>query len=187
MSRSTSTSTPLIDVKGLRVAFGDKEVVHGIDFQIGAGEKLALVGESGSGKTVTALSLLQLVQNADVSGAAKLAGGERPQDVRDLISIPERQLLRHPRQGDRDDLPGADDRAECALHRGRPDCRGAELQEGLSARAAHAAARAAAGRHGHFGAGAARPGVSAPAVGRPAAARHDRHGPGLQATVAAGG
>jgi microcin C transport system ATP-binding protein len=36
-----------------------KEVVHGMDFSIQPGEKLALVGESGSGKTVTALSLLQ--------------------------------------------------------------------------------------------------------------------------------
>lgn len=87
-----SANTPLVDVKGLRVAFGDKEVVHGIDFQIAAGEKLALVGESGSGKTVTALSLLRLVQNADVTGVARLFGGERPQDVRDLLSIPERQL-----------------------------------------------------------------------------------------------
>ena len=38
--------------------------MHGVDFEHRAGEKLALVGESGSGKTVTALSLLRLVQNA---------------------------------------------------------------------------------------------------------------------------
>ena len=54
----------LLDVQGLRVAFAGKEVVRGIDFSIAAGEKLALVGESGSGKTVTALSLLGLVQGA---------------------------------------------------------------------------------------------------------------------------
>ena len=64
-------------VKGLRVAFGGKEVVHGIDFDIAPGEKLALVGESGSGKTVTALSLLRLVQNADVSGSARLCRRRR--------------------------------------------------------------------------------------------------------------
>jgi ABC-type dipeptide/oligopeptide/nickel transport system ATPase subunit len=39
-----------------------------------AGEKLALVGESGSGKTVSALSLLRLVQNAEVSGQAAARG-----------------------------------------------------------------------------------------------------------------
>ncbi|MDM0041065.1 dipeptide ABC transporter ATP-binding protein [Variovorax sp. J22G21] len=90
------TTTPLLDVKGLRVAFGGKAVVHGIDFRIAAGEKLALVGESGSGKTVTALGLLRLVQNAELSGAASLFGpegpAEGPAEGRDLLAIPERQL-----------------------------------------------------------------------------------------------
>lgn len=84
--------TPLLKVKGLRVAFGDKEVVHGIDFSIAQGEKLALVGESGSGKTVTALSLLRLVHNADISGVADFAGEESPGSRRDLLSLPESRL-----------------------------------------------------------------------------------------------
>jgi microcin C transport system ATP-binding protein len=58
----------LLDVRGLRIAFGDQMVVHGLDFTLAAGEKLALVGESGSGKTVTALSLLGLAEGAQVSG-----------------------------------------------------------------------------------------------------------------------
>ena len=87
--------TPLLDVRGLTVAFGGKQVVHGIDFRIGAGEKLALVGESGSGKTVTALSLLRLVQNAELAGVASLSseGGTQPESApRDLLAIPEREL-----------------------------------------------------------------------------------------------
>ncbi|WP_418131819.1 ABC transporter ATP-binding protein [Variovorax sp. 278MFTsu5.1] len=87
---------PLLEVDGLRIAFGGKEVVHGIDFRMAAGEKLALVGESGSGKTVTALSLLRLVQNAELSGSARLFGNgqkeQKQQAPRDLLSIPERQL-----------------------------------------------------------------------------------------------
>ena len=63
---------PLLEVKDLRVSFAGKEVVHGVDFAIGPGEKLALVGESGSGKTVTALSLVRLVHNARITGSAKL-------------------------------------------------------------------------------------------------------------------
>lgn len=75
----------LIKVQSLRVSFAGKEVVHGIDFSIASGERLALVGESGSGKTVTALSLLRLVQSADLSGKAMFGG-------RDLLTIPERDL-----------------------------------------------------------------------------------------------
>lgn len=88
----TTSHQPLLDVKGLRVAFGGKEVVHGIDFRIAAGEKLALVGESGSGKTVTALSLLRLAQNADIAGVAQLFDAQATSNGRDLLSIPEREL-----------------------------------------------------------------------------------------------
>ena len=37
-------AAPLLDVKDLRVAFGGREVVHGITFQIHAGEHLPPVG-----------------------------------------------------------------------------------------------------------------------------------------------
>jgi len=79
----------LLEVKDLRVAFGGREVVHGIDFEIRAGEKLALVGESGSGKTVTALSLLGLAQGAQVQGQAEFWQDQRKVD---LLNLPERQL-----------------------------------------------------------------------------------------------
>ena len=75
----------LLEVRNLRVAFSGRPVVHGIDFSIHEGEKLALVGESGSGKTVSALSLLRLVQNAEVSGSAVLRG-------QDLLQMSEREL-----------------------------------------------------------------------------------------------
>ncbi|RZL03045.1 MAG: ABC transporter ATP-binding protein [Rubrivivax sp.] len=79
----------LLDVRGLRIGFGDNEVVRGIDFQLRPGEKLALVGESGSGKTITALSLLRLVPGARYDGVANFYGGP---GVRDLLSIPEREM-----------------------------------------------------------------------------------------------
>ncbi|RZL93589.1 MAG: ABC transporter ATP-binding protein [Variovorax sp.] len=130
-------TTPLLDVKGLRVAFGGKEVVRGIDFHIGAGEKLALVGESGSGKTVTALSLLRLVQNAALSGTAGFSG---PEGRRDLMSIPEHALrgirgkeiamiFQEPMTALNALYPVGDQIAEVL-----------ELHEGLSKRDAHAAA-----------------------------------------------
>ncbi len=82
----------LLEVNDLRISFAGKEVVHGVNFSLAPGEKLALVGESGSGKTVTALSLLGLVQNATVTGSA-LFGNENGEGSRDLLALPERQLL----------------------------------------------------------------------------------------------
>ena len=79
----------LLDVKNLRISFAGKEVVHGIDFSIAPGEKLALVGESGSGKTITALSLLRLVQNAEVKGTAVF---QSPAGEVELLGMPERLL-----------------------------------------------------------------------------------------------
>ena len=64
----------LLEVERLRVAFQGREVVHGLEFSLQEGEKLALVGESGSGKSVSALSLLRLVQGAVVSGRALWQG-----------------------------------------------------------------------------------------------------------------
>ena len=88
-----TSPTPLLEVKKLSVAFAGKAVVHGIDFSIAAGEKLALVGESGSGKTVTALSLLRLVQNAEISGQAWFGAQDaRPKAPVDLFTLPERAL-----------------------------------------------------------------------------------------------
>ena len=86
-----STQPALLDVKNLRIAFAGKEVVRGIDFSIAPGEKLALVGESGSGKTVTALSLLRLVQNADLSGSAVFTTPSAPAAV-DLLKLTEQRL-----------------------------------------------------------------------------------------------
>ncbi|MFK4728576.1 ABC transporter ATP-binding protein [Agromyces mediolanus] len=53
-------SAPVLDVTGLRVAFGGREVVRGLDLQLRPGRIVAVVGESGSGKSVTARALLGL-------------------------------------------------------------------------------------------------------------------------------
>ena len=87
-----NTPAPLLDVQDLRVAFGDKEVVHGISFQIAQGEKLALVGESGSGKTISALALLRLVEGGQIAGSVHLSDPQPSTNNRSLLSLPEREM-----------------------------------------------------------------------------------------------
>lgn len=78
--------SPLLDVRNLRVAFGQRAVVHGVDLSVEASQRVALVGESGSGKTVSALSLLRLIPEAQVQGQAWFDGV-------DLLSLSERALM----------------------------------------------------------------------------------------------
>ena len=75
----------LLEVRDLTVEFGVKRVVDGVSFAVAPGEKFALVGESGSGKTVTALSLLRLLEDARVSGHITFDGT-------DVLAMPEQAL-----------------------------------------------------------------------------------------------
>ena len=59
--------SPLIEVEHLSIEFRSTErvvaAVRDVSFFVGRGETVAIVGESGSGKSVTALSLMRLVEN----------------------------------------------------------------------------------------------------------------------------
>ncbi|MBQ2649192.1 ABC transporter ATP-binding protein [Achromobacter dolens] len=92
-------SETLLAVRGLSVEFGARarpyRAVKSLDFTIGRGETVALVGESGSGKSVTALSILRLIERA---GGRIAAGSARfvPRDGRevDLFGLEEPALRR---------------------------------------------------------------------------------------------
>ncbi len=60
------TPKKLLEVKNLKVEFKNhgsvKQAVRGIDFTIHKGESVGIVGESGSGKSVTALSIMGLIE-----------------------------------------------------------------------------------------------------------------------------
>jgi len=53
---------PLLSVSDLTVTFDDFTAVDSVDFTIEPGETLGVVGESGSGKSVTALSIMRLIE-----------------------------------------------------------------------------------------------------------------------------
>ncbi|MFI5494128.1 dipeptide ABC transporter ATP-binding protein [Actinoplanes sp. NPDC051859] len=58
----------LLSVRDLRISFGATRAVDGLSFELPAGGALGIVGESGSGKSATALALLGLHHDADISG-----------------------------------------------------------------------------------------------------------------------
>jgi len=86
--------TALLEIEHLTVRFGASTVVDDVSFAIAAGEKFALVGESGSGKSITALSVLRLVDAAQSSGVVRFAG----EDLM-LKTEPQMQAIRGARIG----------------------------------------------------------------------------------------
>ncbi|WP_253626109.1 MULTISPECIES: ATP-binding cassette domain-containing protein [unclassified Bradyrhizobium] len=75
-----------LTIRGLRKAFGDNEVLRGIDLHIPAGQFVAIVGRSGCGKS----TLLRLIAGLDAPTAGNIAFGEPPraQDVRVMFQEP---------------------------------------------------------------------------------------------------
>jgi oligopeptide/dipeptide ABC transporter ATP-binding protein len=78
---------PLLSVEDLRTWFHTPTAiaksVDGVSFKVGAGETLGIVGESGCGKSVTALSILRLVQ-----GPGRIERGSRIMfEGKDLVTV----------------------------------------------------------------------------------------------------
>jgi oligopeptide transport system ATP-binding protein len=73
---------PLLEVDGLHVEFrthdGVAHVLNGVDYHVAAGETLAVLGESGSGKSVTANTIMGILQSPPgvVTGGAVRYRGE---------------------------------------------------------------------------------------------------------------
>jgi peptide/nickel transport system ATP-binding protein len=80
-SRPGEKGAVVLEVRNLSVDFGvDKKWVPaavGLNYEVRAGEVLAIVGESGSGKSASSMALLGLLpSNSRVSGSVKLSGKE---------------------------------------------------------------------------------------------------------------
>ncbi len=77
-------SESLLEATGVKAAYGQVNVLHGIDFAVNEGEVVVILGANGAGKTTTlrSISAMRLVT---VQGSIKVAGaetvGKNPADV----------------------------------------------------------------------------------------------------------
>ena len=90
----------MLAVNNLKTYFSTEEgtvkAVDGISFQLSRGETLGIVGESGSGKSVTALSIMKLIQ----SPPGKIVDGEiifhpKNNEPVNLLAIQEKELRKY--------------------------------------------------------------------------------------------
>jgi oligopeptide/dipeptide ABC transporter ATP-binding protein len=86
--------TTLLDVRGLKTTFatsaGQVRAVDGVSWDVHEGETVALVGESGCGKSVSALSIMRLIDPP----AGRIEGGEIVYKGRDLLKLSEEEMRR---------------------------------------------------------------------------------------------
>ena len=78
-------SAPMLEVRGLQVAYGGINAVKGIDMSIGEGELVCLIGANGAGKTSTLKALAAMIRRS--GGVVKLAG-------EDTAGLASHQLVR---------------------------------------------------------------------------------------------
>jgi len=77
-----SGGVPKLRLRGLRKAFGAKQVLDGVDLEVAAGHSLVILGGSGSGKSVTIKCVLGLI--APDAGTIEIDG-------HDLLRMPRRE------------------------------------------------------------------------------------------------
>jgi len=87
LSENPLIAKPILKVQDLKTYFYHREgitkAVDGVGYEIGRGEVVGLVGESGCGKTVSALSILRLIQ----SPPGRIVGGRIDFEEKNLLDL----------------------------------------------------------------------------------------------------
>jgi branched-chain amino acid transport system ATP-binding protein len=78
-------SGPILEVKGLRVRYGNVEALHGIDLDVRRGEIVTILGANGAGKSTTLRAL---------SGLLRPSAGEIRFDGAPVQAVPAHELVR---------------------------------------------------------------------------------------------
>ena len=73
---------PVLDIRGLQVAYGMVEAVHGIDLQVGSGQIVTVIGPNGAGKSSLLNAIAGALPGTGTSSGAVLLEGQ------DLAGVP---------------------------------------------------------------------------------------------------
>jgi branched-chain amino acid transport system ATP-binding protein len=58
---TNGTGAPVLAVQNLQAWYGESHILHGIDFNVNAGEVVTLLGRNGAGKTTTLKSVMGII------------------------------------------------------------------------------------------------------------------------------
>ena len=87
----------MLRVEGLKAGYGDLEILHGIDLEVGAGEVVAIIGANGAGKTTTLKTISGVVgawEGSIVFDGASIQDWSPPRIVEGgLVQVPEGRKL----------------------------------------------------------------------------------------------
>ncbi|MGA1285925.1 MAG: ABC transporter ATP-binding protein [Rubrivivax sp.] len=86
-------TTPLLEVQGLKVAYGGIQAVKGVSFEVREGELVSLIGANGAGKTTTlkAVTGVQAVADGEIRYMGRSIRGQGAWDLvrQGLVMVPE--------------------------------------------------------------------------------------------------
>jgi branched-chain amino acid transport system ATP-binding protein len=71
---TTGAGTPVLSVQNLQAWYGESHILHGIDFNVNAGEVVTLLGRNGAGKTTTLKSVMGIIGKR--TGSVRFNGQE---------------------------------------------------------------------------------------------------------------
>lgn len=72
----------MLEVKGLHAYYGKSHVLHGVSFNVGAGEIVSLLGRNGVGRSTTVMAIMGLVRaEGDVSFKQQTIVGAEPHKI----------------------------------------------------------------------------------------------------------
>src|ERR1700723_1194575 len=79
-----ASGVPVLSVKNLEAWYGESHILHGINFDVNAGEVVTLLGRNGAGKTSTLKSVMGIIGKR--TGSIRFSGQEIIRETSDRIA-----------------------------------------------------------------------------------------------------